>query len=787
MKASAIQLGKALNDPTKGVTALSRVGVTFTQQQKDQIKALQESGDTMGAQKVILKELQKEFGGSAKAAGDTFAGKVKHLRDVWDGFVESLVRKVIPILDRVVTWISSKLPPAIQAFQNRMQAAQPAIDNLGSAFKGLGSVLPSVIGFIKTFGPAIAAGVVAFVAINKAITTYKAIITAVKAAQIALNIAMTANPVGLIVAAIAALVGAFVLAYQHSEKFRAVVDTAFNGIKTAIATAMPVIKTVVSAAFGFIRTYITNVMNIIRGVIKVVTSVIKGDWKGAWNGIKQIVSGVLGNVKSLISAGMNAARGLMSAAWNAVKSITSSAWNGIKGAVSRGVGEVVSFVRGLPGKAKSALGNLAGLLVGAGGDLIRGLLQGINAMAGQVVQRVKNLASDAVSGFKSMLGIHSPSRVFRELGKFTMQGLRDGMDDGAKGVLKVTEKVTKEIKKAFADESKAEKKRIAERMKRQKKSSAAIARAQSRIARRSGAATSKAIRSLANENKALLNNAKKREAVNAKLEAAQKNLDALKKQSAEYKHNVVDSVLAYGNITSLDSAFTSTAMAQQLQDRINKTKQYASLLNSLAKQGLNKTMYDQLVQAGVEGGLATAQAIASGGPAAIKQFNSLQSQLSTAANSLGTTASNNMYAAGIQAAQGLVNGLKSQSKALEKEAARLANKLAAAIKKALKIKSPSRVFKEIGNYTVQGLEVGLKNTRGVETAMVNISDAMKSSYNPELRSVLLETGGTQSTKSAGNTYNINITAPANVDKVAMGREVASAIDAYEKAGGRRAA
>jgi phage-related minor tail protein len=64
-KSSAIQLGKALNDPIKGVTALQRVGVSFTQSQRDQIKTLVESGNTLDAQKMILRELRKEFGGSA--------------------------------------------------------------------------------------------------------------------------------------------------------------------------------------------------------------------------------------------------------------------------------------------------------------------------------------------------------------------------------------------------------------------------------------------------------------------------------------------------------------------------------------------------------------------------------------------------------------------------------------------------------------------------------------------------------------------------------------------------
>lgn len=70
-KSGAIQLGKALNDPILGVTALNRVGIQFTEQQKEQIKVLQESGDTLGAQKIILAELEGQLGGTAAAAADT--------------------------------------------------------------------------------------------------------------------------------------------------------------------------------------------------------------------------------------------------------------------------------------------------------------------------------------------------------------------------------------------------------------------------------------------------------------------------------------------------------------------------------------------------------------------------------------------------------------------------------------------------------------------------------------------------------------------------------------------
>jgi hypothetical protein len=76
MQSSAIQLGKALNDPVKGMTALTRVGVSFTQQQKDQVAALMASNDTLGAQKLILEEVERQFAGSAEAQA-TASDKLK--------------------------------------------------------------------------------------------------------------------------------------------------------------------------------------------------------------------------------------------------------------------------------------------------------------------------------------------------------------------------------------------------------------------------------------------------------------------------------------------------------------------------------------------------------------------------------------------------------------------------------------------------------------------------------------------------------------------------------------
>jgi hypothetical protein len=98
LNSSVLQLGKALNDPIKGITALSRVGVSFTQDQKDMIETLVETGDTIGAQKLILAELNKEFGGSAAAAADTYAGKLQKLQNSLENLGEAIGSSMLPAL-----------------------------------------------------------------------------------------------------------------------------------------------------------------------------------------------------------------------------------------------------------------------------------------------------------------------------------------------------------------------------------------------------------------------------------------------------------------------------------------------------------------------------------------------------------------------------------------------------------------------------------------------------------------------------------------------------------------
>ena len=148
-KGAALMLGKALGDPATGLTALTRVGVTFSDQEKEQIKTMMAHNDVVGAQKIMLKELQTEFGGSAEAAGKTFAGSLQILKNdmmdvkqqiggallpVLQAFTGFVTSTAMPILEGFGNWFSSTAGPLLQGFSN----------NIGKAFTYVGEVLHSL-------------------------------------------------------------------------------------------------------------------------------------------------------------------------------------------------------------------------------------------------------------------------------------------------------------------------------------------------------------------------------------------------------------------------------------------------------------------------------------------------------------------------------------------------------------------------------------------------------------------------------------------------------------------
>lgn len=238
-----------------------------------------------------------------------------------------------------------------------------------------------------------------------------------------------------------------------------------------------------------------------------------------------------------------------------------------------------------------------------------------------------------------------------------------------------------------------------------------------------GKTESTLLKKLDSSGKALLAQQKKYEAVNKSLDAAKSKLDGLKDSFNQLKDSVSSNIIEFGNITKAGKYGTNVnTLINQLQGDTAKAQQFNSMLSQLKAKGLNATAISQIAEAGISGGgMATAQTLLGASAEDIKKINDLQTQLTSAANAAGTTVADSMYGAGIKAAQGLVDGLTSQQKAIEATMMSIAKSMEAAIKKALGIKSPSRVMMGLGSHVAEGFAIGIEQNDRPKVASLSMA------------------------------------------------------------------
>ncbi len=238
-----------------------------------------------------------------------------------------------------------------------------------------------------------------------------------------------------------------------------IISTVWNGLWNTIST-------VVQGAWTIITTIINTALTVIQGIIQLALAVVNGNWSAAWSAIQGIASAVWGGIQGVVSAGVGMVSGVVSAAcstirsvwaalWNGVRSIVSSVWGGIVGTVSNMVGRVGSVVSGIGGTVRSAVSGAGSWLVSAGRNIIQGLINGITGMVGSLYSSITHALSGLVDKAKNALGIHSPSRVFRdEIGVMVGRGMALGIDDSAHVVSRSMDSLVSTMSLSDADWSK---------------------------------------------------------------------------------------------------------------------------------------------------------------------------------------------------------------------------------------------------------------------------------------------------------------------------------------------
>ncbi|MGW4300432.1 phage tail tape measure protein [Streptomyces sp. NPDC004646] len=205
--------------------------------------------------------------------------------------------------------------------------------------------------------------------------------------------------------------------------------------------------------------------------------------------------------------------------------------------------------------------------------------------------------------------------------------------------------------------------------------------------------------------------AKQRDSVDSRLEAAKSAASDQKKAAADY----------FG-LSQVGDVSTFSDLLGGLKTRQAEAKAFQQQIAGLSKKGLNQDVISQLVAAGP--GSQLINLVAGASKNQISQLNQLAKSGAKLSSSYGNTMADAMYDAGTQAGKGFLTGLKSQEKELQAQMDKLGASLVSSIKKKLKIHSPSRVTRWVGEMTGAGVGVGLDNTRAqVEASAARLADA----------------------------------------------------------------
>ncbi|EHD6846358.1 tape measure protein [Listeria monocytogenes] len=458
-----------------------------------------------------------------------------------------------------------------------------------------------------------------------------------------------------------------------------------------------------------------------------ITAIKSGDFQGAGkfllDGVKLGASPLPGEMNNIGKQGGNAnADGLKSTAEanksagaelknnakngafdpNLFKMTGANNASGFNGGILDGKGNAFSAGTGIGNSAKSGAASVDSS--GVGSDFASGYAQGIASGGMMVAGAASALANKALAAVQKKQDSHSPSKESKKLGGDFGTGYSLGIADKNKAVTKAANNL---VASALGTESQI--KKLSSTLK-DKISSAIDAGLHSKNKSVGQLKQAKALSSIegyiGQQTNKLAATAKKRDKVVAQLKAANTKMADLKKQSKEYAASITEKMQSYGSISNVDPE-NPQSIQQEMQKRLKEIKAFQANVEKLRKKGVSKDIVSDILDAGVENGSSYAQALAKSDAKTIKAINSTQNQINSASKSMGNTAANAMYSAGINAAKGLINGLNSQKKQLENTAKSIANTITNSVKKALRIHSPSRVAVELGKFFTGGLGNGV--------------------------------------------------------------------------------
>ena len=427
---AAIQMGKALNDPVKGITALTRVGVSFDDQQKATIKSMVAHNDVLGAQKIILGELNKEFGGSAAAYGQSLPGMIDRMKRSWEDLTQTLAQTLLPIINPILEGLLAlfqKVQPYVQAFANNMQSFFSKMSAGGLSFQGIiKSLTDGVTNFVS--GGGLTKMISGFVSLREKVINALLDILPTVISQLANAV------VKLLPELVKTLMAMVPQLLETAQKL-------FTTLITALGTIVPnLLDSIVAMLPKMVNSVISMLPGLIDGALKLFTGLIQGLitvipklLTSLIDALPKILSTLIGMLPALITGAMKLFTGLVTGLMDATP-------------------QLLKAVMGLIPEIVKTLIELMPQIIDAGLQIVQGLVKGLIDNAPKLIgSAVKTLGSLVVDGFKGLLGIHSPSQVFHDFGVNIGEGLANGIDASTSRAVSSVVKLGKAVTTSFSD------------------------------------------------------------------------------------------------------------------------------------------------------------------------------------------------------------------------------------------------------------------------------------------------------------------------------------------------
>lgn len=418
--------------------------------------------------------------------------------------------------------------------------------------------------------------------------------------------------------------------------------------------------------------------------------------------IVEFITAIGKNIQRIIDAGVDVvANFIKGIGQNALKLITAA-------------GEtILTFLEGIESwiRTNSTRINNAGLDIADA--MVDGMVSGLTSGITRITGAAQKLVSNLTDGVRKLLGINSPSKVFKEIGMFVTKGFAQGLESGDK---QYVQDAWNDMRKSLSDfvhnansDINQHKAKLKELQKDRKHNAKAIKAEEKAIAsltseRNKALATYKMMgKYLVDERNKLKKLADAYTAVSEKLEAAQDALNDAKQERLDYQSGTKDS---FDDFLDVDAESKLSEFMDAMHKQLDDMQTLRNDLETVRAMGLNDKLYKQLVEGGVDS-IPFLDQIINGGQDAITELNQMGKDLDIISQGIGDDASKNLYDAGVAMAEGIVAGLEAEQADLKAQMEKLADYMVNAIKKKLGIKSPSRVLAEVGKHTAQGLIDGL--------------------------------------------------------------------------------